>query len=128
MFLVLLLSQPLLLLLIFLIRVRLGLRHDVPRDLVRMIVGRAVVCFRPIAGIWRPVCIGIFRAIVRRQFFVYCPVLIPGTIRGISSAVRVVAAVRWRIVIAAGTRSYYSASAKRRRSCRSRDRRFTTVL
>src|SRR5229473_2597653 len=61
-------------------------------------------------------------ALVRRSILVHRPILIGWTIRRIS------AAIRRRIVVAASLRCHYAASAKRRRSCRSRDRRLAMIL
>src|ERR1700756_4461028 len=128
-FLILLLRQLLLLLLVFLIRVRLSLRCAVFRYLARMIVRRPVVCLRSAARIGRPISVVICRAIFRRPaVFVRRTTLVRRTIRHISATIRVSTSIRRWIVIAAGLRSYYAASAKRRRSCRSRDRRLAVIL
>ncbi len=109
-FLVLLLSQPFLLLLVFLIRVRLGRWRAVLRHLVRVVVSCPVICFRPagvafrpiavytaaIAGVWRPV-----RAVISSAI-VFGPVIVRGDpIVLIRRPIRPASAtVRWRMVIA----------------------------
>src|ERR1700747_2487996 len=126
-FLILLLSELLLLLLVFLIRVRFHLWRAVLWDLARMVVSGPIVCLRPVARIWWPIRIVIFRTIVRRPVFVCWSTLVRWSICGISSAIGVAPTVRWRIVIATGARSYNSASAKRRWSLCSRDRRLAMI-
>src|SRR6266852_9430844 len=128
-FLILILRQFLLLLPVFLIAIRLSLRRAMLRQLRRVAVRRPVsVGLRPVVGTWRPVWIVICPilsrpvALVRRSILVHRPILIGWTIRRIS------AAIRRRIVVAASLRCHYAASAKRRRSCRSRDRRLAMIL
>src|SRR5882724_8812666 len=127
--LVLLLRQFLLLLLVFLIAIRLSLRRTMLRQLRRMAVRRPVICFRPVVRTWRPVWIVICVIVRRRRpaVFVHRTTLVLRSIRRISTAIPVAAAIRRRIVVAASLRCHYAASAKRRRSCRSRDRRLAMI-